>query len=282
MRLKNGLMRFLSLLLLVVITFQANCLISSAQVDHQYDDYGTACFAIDSSSGKVVAMQNPDLRLPLASLTKLMTAQVLLELPINWNRRLILTEGQIDYVKPFIEAGDVTSSIDLRAGDKVTMRDLWNALLIASSNEAAVALVDNSGLSREQFTLRMNEKASEFGLKDTHFTEFSGIDPRNVGTASEMAVIARKAFENKSIRIVSAREIFKFREKISGRVVAIQSRNSALLNMKPYGFKVGYLTEARHNLAMRIVEGRKDRVMVVMHAPSSAQRNAEIRKLWEL
>ena len=76
---------------------------------------------------------------PLASLTKFqMTAVILLNLGIKLDKKVVITGLGSKYSYPFIAAGYVTSKIDLRAGDKVTMKDLWHAMLITSSNEAAI------------------------------------------------------------------------------------------------------------------------------------------------
>jgi D-alanyl-D-alanine endopeptidase (penicillin-binding protein 7) len=247
--------------------------------DTSYDDLGMSSAIINSSTGKYISGQSPDQVLPYASLTKLMTALVLLDLKINLNKKVVIKENQINYVDPYVDAGDVTSGINIKTGDKVSLNDMWNAMLIASSNEAAIILVDNSGISRAKFVQRMNSKAKALGLKKTKFTDPSGIDPKNIGTAREMAVIARRAYSFPSIRTVSAKSSYKFKEILSGRTVSVISRNTSLLAMKPMGMKVGYLTEAKINVALRLKKGTKDRIIVVLHSPNNARRNSEISRL---
>lgn len=244
-----------------------------------YEKLGMSSACLNSSNGKFVAGKSENQVLPLASLTKLMTAIVLMNQKINLTKKVKITAAEVAYTKPYVEAGDVTSQIDLRAGDQVTKNDLWNAMLIASSNEAAIALVDNSGLTRAQFVKKMNSQAKALGLKHTKFTEPSGIDPKNVGTAKEMAIIARKAYSYLNIRSVSAKPSYSFKDLKSGRKVWIVSRNNSLLAMKPLGMKVGYLTEAKINVAARLKKGKKDRIIVVLHAVNNARRNQEISRL---
>ncbi len=244
-----------------------------------YDSIGLASVVLNAQTGKLISGQNYNTTLPLASLTKLMTAVILAKQNLNFNKKVIITKEEISYVNPYIEAGDVTSQINLKAGDKVAINDLWNAMLIASSNEAAIALVDNSGLSRKEFVAAMNRQAKSWGLKSTYFTEVSGIDPKNIGTALEMAIIAQKAYAYPSIRLASAKASYKFRDLISGRRISVISRNSSLLAMKPLGMKVGYLVEAKINVALRLKKGLKDRVIVVLHAVNNALRNREINRL---
>lgn len=244
-----------------------------------YEKMGISSATLNATNGKYVSGKNADTVLPLASLTKLMTALVLLDLKVNLNKKIVINDRQINYVTPYIDAGDVTSGINIKTGDKVLLNDMWNAMLIASSNEAAIILVDNSGLSRAQFVRRMNSKAKALGLKKTKFTDPSGIDPKNVGTAKEMAIIAQRAYAYSSVRTVSSKPSYKFQELVSGRSVNVISRNTSLLAMKPLGMKVGYLKEAKINVAVRLKKKSKDRVVVVLHSVNNARRNAEISRL---
>jgi len=267
----------ISLALLVFNSGAAPVLASATST--AYDKYGISSAAINTKTGKVIGGKNQNVVLPLASLTKLMTAQVLLGMGINMNKKVTITVAEVNYTNAYIDEGDVTSKIDLRAGDKVLVKDLWNAMLIASSNEAAIALVDNSGISRAQFVKKMNQRAKALGLTHTKFTEPTGIDPKNLSTAKEMAVVARKAFAYTSVSQTSSKPNYVFKEIATGRKVGIYSRNNSLLAMKPVGMKVGYLTEAKINVAVRLEKSNKDRVIVVLHAPNNARRNSEISLL---
>ena len=238
-----------------------------------------ASAVLNSSNGRYITGKNDDQVLPVASLTKLMTALVLLSLSSNLTKKVTITKAEINYTIPYIAKGDVTSKIEMKAGDKVTRNDLWNAMLIASSNEAAIALVDNSGLTRTQFVHRMNSKAKAFGLRHTKFYEPTGIDPGNVSTAIEMAIIARRAYAQPLIRQTSAKPSYLFKDLNTGRKISIYSRNNSLLAMNPLGMKVGYLTEAKMNVALRLKKSGKDRIVVILHALNNAHRNAEIYRL---
>jgi len=266
---------FSSILLIILFSWIAPAL----AVDYQYDKIGMASASLNAINGKFLAGQSQDVVLPLASLTKLMTALVLLDLKLDFNKKVIITEKEINYVNAYIEEGDITSKINLKAGDKVLVKDLWHAMLIASSNEAAVALVDNSGLTRTQFIARMNSKAKIFGLKKTKFTEMSGIDPKNIGTAKEMAVIAWRAYRNLTIRRAGILDSYQFEDLKTGRVIGVYNRNTSLMAMEPLAMKVGYLTEAKNNCAIRLQSKGKDRVIVILHAINNQRRNSEISRL---
>ncbi len=131
--------------------------------------------------------------LPLASLTKLMTALVLMDTRPDWDKKITITQEVIDYPK-FYVGNDPTSEIDLAVGDQMTFRDLWQAMLVSSSNQAAAALVDSTGLARQQFVELMDQKAIQLGLTKTIFYDVAGLDSHNVTTAKEMAKLAYQAF----------------------------------------------------------------------------------------
>ena len=275
----NKIFKHLLLYILFFANFSFFILPLQAQESNPYEKYGISSAAYNMGTGKYVSGQNSDTILPYASLTKLMTALVLLDLKVDLKKKVIIQYSEINYVDPYIDAGDITSGINIKTGDQVTLNDMWNAMLIASSNEAAIILVDNSGVSRAKFVQKMNSKARALGLTNTRFTDPSGIDPRNIGTAREMAVIASRAYANASVRTVSSKPSYKFKDLISDRTISVISRNTSLLAMKPLGMKVGYLTEAKINVAVRLKKGVKDRVVVVLHSPNNARRNSEISRL---
>jgi len=267
------------LTIIAILAFIFNSAVPALASTTPYSNIGIASAELNTKNGRFIAGQNQNVVLPLASLTKLMTALVLLDLKTNFQKKVTISQAEINYTLPYISQGDKTSQIDLKAGDKVTKNDLWHAMLIASSNEAAIALVDNSGLSRKQFVKRMNSKAKALGLRHTKFTEPSGIDPDNLSTAKEMAIIARRAYLNSLIRSASISPSYVFKELKTGRSIGIYSRNNSLLAMKPLGMKVGYLTEARDNCAVRLSQKNKDRIIIILHSPNNALRNKEIGRL---
>ncbi|NTU99143.1 D-alanyl-D-alanine carboxypeptidase [Candidatus Falkowbacteria bacterium] len=270
---------FLILASLLGVIFSYSTPAIAASTSNPYENLGLSSAVLNANTGQLIGGKNSNQVLPVASLTKLMTALVLLDLKIDLNQTVTISQAELNYVDPYIEAGDITSKINLRAGDKITKNDLWHAMLIASSNEAAITLVDKSGISRTRFVQRMNAKARAFGLRQTKFTEPSGIDPNNLSTAKEMSVIARLAYAKTSISKSSRLPSYKFKVLNTGRWVSILSRNNSLLAMKPIGMKVGYLTEAKMNVALRLNKSGNDRIVVVLHAQNNARRNSEINRL---
>ena len=146
-----------------------------------------AALLMEARSGEIVFAKNPDTPLPMASTTKIMTALVALEqIPLE----TVVTI-------PAEAVGIEGSSVYLTEGERLTVEELLYALLLASANDAAVALAVTVGGSVEGFAEMMNRKAVELGLTSTHFVNPHGLDAEgHHTTARELAIIARAALEN--------------------------------------------------------------------------------------
>ncbi len=220
---------------------------------------------------------NSEQILPLASLTKLMTALVFLDTNPDWDKKIIITKEQINYPKSLV-GNDPTSEIDIEAGDILSIYDLWLALLVSSSNQAAVALADNSGLSRQEFVEKMNQKASYLELLKTKFYEMSGLDAHNVTTPKEMAKLAYIAFQQQKIAEIHENQeytITALTGKSEIKKINVVDRNYSLQKFSPQTSKTGYLIEAQRTVALK----KNGKIIVVMHALSMNQRNTIIEKL---
>ncbi len=233
-----------------------------------YTSYDGITFSGSRNSGQV---------LPLASLTKLMTALVFAETNPDWSKIVEVTPDQIAYPCTLQTCG-TTSEIPLKAGDKVMIEDLWIALLTASSNQSAKILADNSGLTTEEFVAKMNQKAKELGLTKTKFVEMSGLSPDNISTAEEFAKLSQAAFDNFYITVGTNYRNHSFMAEQSDgslRRVSVANRNYSLLDFGVQASKTGFLTEAQRNVALK----KDGKIIVVLHALSMNERNEVITKL---
>lgn len=239
--------------------------------------YGTAQVAYDGN--KYYSGKDSDRILPLASLSKVMTALVFLDTNPDWNQVVEITPEQIKYPCTLQLCG-TTSEIPLRVGDRLRIKDLWIAMLSASSNQSAKILADNSGLTTAEFVAKMNEKAKELGLSKTKFVEMSGLSADNISTAEEFAKVVEVAFKNDIIASGTRNLDYVFMVAQSDgslRDVRVQNRNYSLLSFDPIASKSGYLTEAQRN-AVVMKDGK---VIVVLHAYSLTQRNNIVKNILE-
>ncbi|MBP6943112.1 MAG: D-alanyl-D-alanine carboxypeptidase [Candidatus Buchananbacteria bacterium] len=223
------------------------------------------------ANGELVTGSNSEQVLPLASLSKVMTALVLIDFNLDWDREVTVTAEQINYPRTQV-GGDATSEVPLKAGDRVKISDLWVALMAASSNQSAVILADSTGLTRKEFAAKMNEKVAALGLTKTRYVEMSGLSVDNISTAREMAIIGGAAFADP--RIADASRIVQYDFNVVDkagnlRSVPVRNRNLSLFNLGATAAKTGYLVEARLNVALQ----KDGATIVVLHASTNAQRN---------
>jgi len=201
---------------------------------------------IDDNSGTVLYNKNSLAVASIASITKLMTALVILDTNPNWQQTVKINqedkrEGGMVYLLP---------------GEEVTVKDLFYLMLVGSANEAATALARNSGIT--EFNAAMNKKAKELGMAGSYFLEPSGIDPKNVSNPADLLKLAQAAFAKPEITQALTTENYGFQTVNNRRQVKVFSTDRLLnsfLNGPNYqviGAKTGYLDEAGYCLLMRV------------------------------
>ncbi len=236
-----------------------------------------AAVVIDVASGERLYAYAADQAWPAASLTKLMTALVFLDRQPRWDRVTALTKGD--------EVGG--GRLRVRTGTRVSVRDLFYSSLVGSANNTTMALVRTSGVGLKKFIQRMNLKTKVMGLKQTKFVDPTGISPRNVSTAADLATLGLVAFRNPNIRQAAATSEYAFNLRNTGQKKVIHNTNH-LLTRDPEilvtGGKTGYLVEARHNLVVELSANTgatqaPKLMVVVLGAPSSAAMFASAKSL---
>ena len=200
----------------------------------------------------------PDRALPPASLTKLMTALVVLE---RWEPDAIVEVGPT-------AAAATGSRIGLRTGDRLRLADAFDALLVASANDACLALAEHAAGSVERFVERMNRKASALGLRATRFRNPCGLDaPGHRSTARDLHRLARTAMAQPELARAVARPEVAFRT-LAGRRLAKSSGN-LLLGRVPgtIGIKSGFTRGAGKCLAALVRRGGDEVAVILLDAP---------------
>lgn len=242
-----------------------------------FDPYFSGYASAKLKNHQLAAGVNANAIRPIASLTKLMTALVLMELNFDFSKTIIITQDEIDYPKTMV-GGDTTSEVGLKVGDQVFAQDLWVSMLVASSNQSAVILADNSGVTRDEFVAHMNAKARALGLARTSFVEMTGLSDFNVSTAKEMGLLAEAAFTLPTIADTTQildKTFYVTDASDQLRPVRILDRNYSLRAFGVQAAKSGYLVAAGSNAVVM-----KDGVIyVVLHANHLPQRNSVIKGL---
>ncbi len=226
----------------------------------------------DVETGEVVLGKNSEAVLPIASITKLMTAMVLLDSGLDLAEPITMVRADIDRKRG--------TRSRLRTGLELARGDLLLLALMASENRAAAALGRTYPGGTEAFVEAMNAKAGELGMVDTHFADPTGLSSKNVSTAHDLARLVNAAHEYELIREYTTRERAVV-EATSGRRLAYRNTNGLVRNPKwDIGLsKTGYLSDAGRCLVMRVKLASKDLVFVLLDSWGKYSRTADARRI---
>ncbi|MBI2475607.1 D-alanyl-D-alanine carboxypeptidase [Candidatus Uhrbacteria bacterium] len=274
------LMVFLFLCLFIPTTAFANTLVVPERIDPSEIESkigAKAYIVMDRATGEFLTIKQENRVWPIASLTKLVTASIVLEQEVSKNQQVAMRNtDNVGGARLWVNDGD-TLSVD----------DLFYATLVASANNAAIALSRSSGFSKDEFIQKMNDYAKSLNLSHTKFVDQSGIDPGNQSTPLEMARIAQLVLQKKEIQhyTTTAQRFIKVANK--GTTKKMTSTNWMLY--KPQyddvfvtGGKTGYLEESGWNLVVTLEPKKNDErelLIVLFGASSRAQSFADAKKL---
>ena len=240
------------------------------------DNETESILAIDLQSNQILFEQKSDEVRPLASITKLVSALVLLDLPIKWNTYAKITDADCDSFSRQVIAGEVLS-----------LHDLWNIALVGSVNSAMKALVRHSGVDRETFVTLMNKKAKSLNLNSLVLVEPSGLDSRNVGNAKDVARLLKEALKSKKILNALQTGIYFAKPLHKETPKKIYNTNWLLTGWVPSDFplgsivgKTGFLKNIGYNLTVRMTDNKNRQIIiVVLGSKSFTSRFAKAREL---
>lgn len=225
----------------------------------------------DQSTSQVLLDKNSDVALPIASITKLMTALVVVEAKQDMTEMLEITDQDIDREK--------NSSSRLRPGVRMSRADMLHIALMSSENRAASALGRNYPGGLAAAVAAMNAKAKALGMNDTHYVEPTGLSSQNVASARDLAKLVAAAQSEPLLCQFSTDP--KYIVDASGR--ELQYANSNHLVSNPTWDillqKTGYITEAGHCMVMRaMIEGRAI-IMVFLDSKGKDSRLADAGRI---
>ncbi|MFG6488625.1 M56 family metallopeptidase [Roseateles sp. BYS78W] len=219
---------------------------------------------IDNESGKVLMSRDADAVVPIASLTKLLTAMVVLDAKLDPNEKLRITADDVDTLKH--------SRSRVRVGTQMTRQSALEMALMESENRAAFALARTFPGGEAGFVKAMQAKIRSLGLTRTAITDPTGLSPANTSTATEMAAITSAAARYREIERITS--VKKASVPVDGRQRELHNTNR-LVGAKGWNIlvsKTGYTEEAGRCLAMRILNGKRPVTVVLLDADGSAQR----------
>lgn len=224
---------------------------------------------IHMDTGEVLFVKNGDERRAMASTTKIMTALLTLEEAAVENREVEITREMV-----LVEG----SSMGLREGDRLTLRDLAVGMLTVSGNDAANSAAIAISGSREAFVERMNQRAQELGLENTHFETPSGLDGEtHYSTALDMAKLAAAAMQNPDFAAIAGSKTAKVTFLSPEKTVTYQNHNKLLsLYEGCTGVKTGYTKKAGRCLVSAAERDGVRLVAVTLNAPDDWNDHAAL------
>ncbi len=243
-----------------------------------FGTHAKAALLMDADTGAILFQHNADELLPPASVTKLMTIELVFQ--AIKDGRVKLTDEFPMSVHAWRTGGapSRTSSMFVPVNTTATLDDLLQGMIVQSANDAAIAIAEGMAGTEEAFAKRMNAEAHRIGLTKSVFKNSSGLyDPDHVMTARDIAILARYLIKQQS-------EFYqRFSQKeFDYRKFKFRNRNPLLFqDIGVDGLKTGSLKESGHNLVASAVQNGKRLIAVVMGLPTGQQAAAEARRLLE-
>jgi D-alanyl-D-alanine carboxypeptidase/D-alanyl-D-alanine endopeptidase (penicillin-binding protein 7) len=247
------------LLAVLLMSFAATAIAQPAQ------PFGSqSVLVVEDGTGKILLEKNANIVVPIASLTKLMTAMVVLDAKPDMNAEINIDQIDVDTLKH--------SRSRVPVGATISRHDVLQLALMSSDNRAAASLARTYQGGPKAFSAAVNAKIKALGMTHTVLEEPTGLSPNNISTAADMIKMAEAAANYPDIRRIttSTRDTIK----INGREVEYHNTNR-LVGAKGWDIglsKTGYTNEAGRCLIMRIKTAGKNATLVLLNARANSVR----------
>ena len=234
--------KFITILLLIIFNFYSFALA-------EFKINARTAIVVDYHSDKILYEYEPDIQIYPASMTKIMTTIIAFDLikrnKLSLDDKFIISEN----AWRLSESG--YSSMFIMVNDEVSVEDLLHGIIIASGNDACVALAEGIAGSEEAFAEMMNEKAGEIGMSSTNFSNSSGInDPDNYSTVGDIALMSKHLISNYPKFYEWYKEKNFTWDRTGGEPITQGNRNPLLYKKVGVdGIKTGYLAVEKYSLA---------------------------------
>ena len=233
----------------------------------------------DFLSGEILYVKEPDISIYPASMTKIMTSIIAFDLiksgDLSLDEKIMISE------KAWRLSTAGYSSMFVMVGDEVSVENLLKGIIIASGNDACIALAEGIAGTEEEFAMMMTSKAKEIGMKNTNFANASGINnPDNYSTVRDIMIMSNYLIKNhpEYYKWFSEKE-FTW-DRTGGEPITQGNRNPLLYkNMGADGIKTGYLAVERYSLASSIIKKGRRLIAVGSGFETKNDRSRQSAKL---
>lgn len=246
------------------------------QKEMNFAPRATSAILMEADTGTVLFEKNAHEKLPPASITKVMTLLLIME---------ALDRGEIkltDKVRTSERAASMGGSqIFLQPGEEMTVDDMIKGIAIASGNDASVAMAEHLGGTEEAFVARMNERAKQLGMKNTHFVNSNGLPaPEHYSSAMDIAIMSRELLKHELITKYTGTYQDYLRKDSDSPFWLVNTNRLIRFYEGVDGLKTGYTSEAKYCLTATAKRNNMRVIAVVMGEPDTKTRNAEVSTLF--
>ena len=235
----------------------------------------SAVLVLAQDSGEPLFAKNIDQIMPIASITKLMTAMVVLDSGLPLLESIDIDKSDVDRKKG--------SRSKLQVGTTLMRAEMLKLALMASENRAAAALARNFPGGTDAFVAAMNQKAGELGMVNSHFEDPTGLTPDNVSTAEDLAKMVVAAHTYPLIREYTTSDSFKIESEYKRRHRLLSYVNSnRLIKSRQWDIglsKTGYISEAGRCLVMQAMIADKPVIIVLLDSWGKLSRIADANRI---
>jgi D-alanyl-D-alanine endopeptidase (penicillin-binding protein 7) len=234
----------------------------------------SSAVVVDQEAGRLLYAKNPDSVMSIASITKLMTAMVVIDSGVPLEATLTIEPADVDTLKG--------SSSRLKVGTRLTRSEMLKLMLMSSENRAAAALARANPQGRQAFVDAMNEKARALGMDDTRFLDPTGLNPKNRSTAYDLALMVNAGYQYPLIRNYSTS--IEHSVELPGRYrreLEFHNTNGLVASRRwDIGLsKTGYISEAGRCLVLQATIAAKPVIIVLLDSFGQFSRIADANRI---
>ena len=251
------------------------------QANASFDIKASTAILQDYLSGEIIYEKDPDQQIYPASMTKIMTSIIVFDLikkgDLSLDDKFMVSENAWRLSKSGY------SSMFIMVGDEVSVENLLKGIIIASGNDACVALAEGVAGSEEEFAIMMNSKAKEIGMTNTNFANSSGIDHiNNYSTVKDIMLMSNYLIKNYPENYKLFKEKKFTWDRTGGDPITQGNRNPLLYknNLGADGIKTGHLAISKYSLAASILKKNRRLIGVGSGFNTKSDRSKEFKKLF--
>lgn len=228
---------------------------------------------VNQETGETLYAKSTNTPTPIASITKLMTAMVMLDMHLPMDELVTVSDADVDTLK------NTTSR--LRVGTTLTRKEMLQLALMSSENRAAFAVARTTAIGIPAFVAAMNRKAAELGMTHTHFADPTGLNSENVSTAEDLVKMVKAAYQYDEIRADSTSHSHDV--PVAGVRQAVEFRNTNILVRNgewDIGLsKTGYISEAGRCLVMQAQIASQPLIIVLLDSYGKYSRIGDAQRI---